>query len=193
MESLLFPGSFAEVKLLAPVAMATGWGEPLIFYRFIRECCVCDQALQPNNYSNQDSYVTDIVVTESLQAGFLRNGSCGGEWFPGVTWVDVAHACTREIEIKYLGFSPGRWLHYKRRRLLWSKTKRQKTEERDRGQMKMKAHVADICRPLVVWICIRGGPSKTQQPRQTIATWLIRQTRFLRNSHRFEHPAGVYW
>lgn len=40
-------------------------------------------------------YRTD--VTESLQAGFLVNGSCGGGWFRGVAWVDVAQVHTRQI------------------------------------------------------------------------------------------------
>lgn len=50
-----------------------------------------------------------------------------------------------------------------RGRLLWYETKRQNSKERDREQMQMKAHVADICLPLVVWSCVHGGPSKTQQ------------------------------
>lgn len=53
--------------------------------------------------------------------------------------------------------------------------------------------------PLVVWICIQRGTSKTQQPRQTMARWLIRCVRLLLEKVRdeikrhFEHPTGVYW
>lgn len=50
-----------------------------------------------------------------------------------------------------------------RRRLLWYETKRRNSKERDREQMQMEAHVADLCLPRVVWICVHGGPSKTQQ------------------------------
>lgn len=80
------------------------------------------------------------------------------------------------------GFSPGTWLRYKRRRPLWSETKRRKTGERDREQMKVKAHVADICLPLVMRICIQGRPIRDKQPRQTIATWLMRRARLLREA-----------
>lgn len=142
----------------------------LIFCRFIRQFC-----FQPTGDTLHDSCHT-------ISAGWIFRLM---RW-RRISWCCVGGRCSgsHQTDPENLGnsggFSPGRWSRYRRRRLLWSETKRRKTG--DREQRKMKAHVADVCLPLVMSICIQGRLIRDKRPRQTITTRLIRRARLLREA-----------
>lgn len=113
---------------------------------------------------------------------------------------------------KFPGFFTGEVLYYIK--IIWKWKARICGQKKSRNRMRGKQHMkmesegksermwltsVSQLQPLVVWICIQSGTSKTQQLRQTMARWLIRCVRLLLEKvggeikHHFEHPTGVYW